>query len=142
MKIEEINELKSYFSKQPICLAYLFGSVAEKREKPYSDIDIAVLFSKSVSGQEKFNLKVKILSDLTLILKTDAIDVVDLSSASPFLKFEAIKTRHEIYVSNESKRVEFEKKVLSEYFDMQYYLKRHITQGILDLKKEYGIKTE
>lgn len=142
MKEDIINKLKSYFSKQPVELVYLFGSVAEKREKPYSDIDFAVLFDKELSSQERFDLKLKIIGYLCSILKTDKIDVVDLKEASPFLKFEAIKNRREIYIKIESKRVDFEKKVLSEYFDMQYYLKRHIAQGLINLKKEYGIKTE
>lgn len=141
MNTEEISKLKSYFAKKPICLVYLFGSKATGRGKPYSDIDIAVLFSEKLSGQERFDLKLKILSDISLILKTDAIDIVDLSTASSFLKYEAIKNRQEIFVKSESKRVDFETQVLSEYFDMQYYLKRHIEKGFMDLKKDYGVKT-
>lgn len=84
MNTEEIDKLKSYFVKKPVQLVYLFGSKAEGREKPYSDIDIAVLFSEKLSGQERFDLKLKILSDVSLILKTEVIDIVDFSTASPF----------------------------------------------------------
>lgn len=141
MKQEEIKQLKEYFSKQPVVLVYLFGSYAGKKEKPYSDIDIAVSFEKDLSDQQRFDLKLKFIGDLTLILKMDKIDIVDLKDASPFLKFEAIKQRFEIFIKNESKRVEFEKMVLSEYFDRQYYLRRHIDKGLQDYKKEYGVTT-
>src|SRR3989344_2521750 len=126
MKTEEINKLKTYFSKQPVELVYLFGSMAKGLGKAYSDIDFAILFNKELSGQKRFDLKLKIIGDLCFILKTDSIDVVDLKDASPFLKFEAMKPRYEIFINNEVERVEFESRALSEYLDIQYYLRRHI----------------
>jgi|SRR3989344_594302 len=141
MKREQIEQLKSYFSNQPVELVYLFGSKAKGNEKPYSDTDFAILFKEELSDQERFKIKLKIIGDLSVILKMNNLDIVDLKDASPFLKFEAIKQRFEIYIKDEILRVAFERKVLSEYFDMQYYLRRHIDKGLQDLKQEYGIKT-
>lgn len=141
MDTTDINKLKSYFSNQPVLLVYLFGSVAKGLERETSDVDFAVLFEKELSGQKRFDLKLKIISDLCSILKTEKVDVVDLKEATPFLKFEAIKPRHEIFIRDEIERVEFERRVLSEYLDTQYYLRRHIDKGLQDLKQEYGIKT-
>ena len=133
------NQLYIYFKDQPIDLVYLFGSQASEEVKPLSDIDFAVLFSKKLTDQERFTLKIKILTDLSGILKTDKIDLVDLKTAPPFLQFEVIKKRNEIFVRNENARIDFETKVLFNFFDRQYFVNRHIGMGINDLKKEYEI---
>lgn len=117
------------------------GSQASGKIKPYSDTDIAVLFDPKLSQAERFNLKIEMLSDLTKISGTDSIDLVDLNSAPPFFAYEAIKQRSELFVSDETTRIDFEVGVLSRYFDAQYFLKRHSFLGIKALKKEYGIGT-
>lgn len=133
------NQLYGYFKNQPIELVYLFGSQASENTKPFSDIDFAVLFTKNLTDQERFSHKIKILGDLSGILKKDKIDLVDLKTAPPFLQFEAIRQRNEIFVRNENERIDFETKVLFNFFDRQYFVNRHIRMGINDLKKEYAI---
>ena len=133
------KQLYNYFKNQPVDLAYLFGSQASEKAKPLSDIDFAVLFRKNLTDQERFTLKIKILGDLSEILKTDKIDLVDLRTAPPFLQFEVIRKRNEIFVRNENARINFETKVLFNFFDRQYFVNRHIRIGIDDLKKEYAI---
>lgn len=135
------NQLYNYFKNQPIELVYLFGSQASGKVKPLSDIDFAVLFSENLTDQERFSHKIKILGDLSEILKTDKIDLVDLQTAPPFLQFEAIRKRNEVFIRNENKRIDFETKVLFNFFDRQYFVNRHIRMGISDLKKEYAITT-
>lgn len=141
MKDANTFQLQSYFSTQPVELVYLMGSRAKGEEKSYSDYDFGIFFNENLNDQARFDLKIKIQSELGSLLKTDAVDIVDLQKAHPFLKFEAIKNRGEVFVKNELKRVEFEINVLSEYFDRQYYIKRHVHQGLDRLKKEYGITT-
>lgn len=133
------SQLYAYFKNQPVDLAYLFGSQASGKTKPLSDIDFAVLFTENLTDQERFALKIKILGDLSKILKTDKIDLVDLKTAPPFLQFEAIRKRNEIFVRRENVRIDFETKVLFNFFDRQYFVNRHIEMGISDLKKEYAI---
>ena len=133
------NQLYNYFKNQPVELAYLFGSQTSGKVKPLSDIDLAVLFKEDFTDQERFTFKIKILGDLSEILKTDKIDLVDLKKAPPFLQFEAIRKRKEIFVRDENIRIGFETKVLFDFFDRQYFVNRHIRMGISDLKKEYAI---
>ncbi len=134
-----INRLEVYFADTPVNLVYLFGSQAGGNTKPYSDIDIGVVFSSTISASEKFSLRTKIIADISKLLKTDFVDVVDLSMASPFMRFEAIKHHKEIFVRNNKERIIFESHVLSEYFDRQYYLQRHIRLGLQYLKEDYGV---
>lgn len=140
MSFNEV-QLRNYFTNKPVELVYLLGSYATGETKPYSDIDFAVSFSSHLSQKEKFSLRLRLISDVSSLLETDTIDLIDLELASPLLRFEAIKNRREIFVRNENIRVAFEAKVLSEYFDRQYYLKRHVTLGMRMLKEEYGLKT-
>ena len=59
-----------FLSKQErVELAYLFGSVAEGNAGKLSDIDLAVFLDESLSKKERFNLQLKLISELTSILK-------------------------------------------------------------------------
>ena len=115
------------------------GSQASGHTKPYSDIDIGVLFSKSLTKAERFAMRIDIITDLTTILKTDSIDLIDLTNASAVLRFEAVKLRKELFIRDEYARIIFETRTLSDYFDGQYYLKRHVHLGVKQLRSEYGI---
>ena len=139
MNMANLNLLHEYFKAKPVLLAYLLGSQATGRIKPYSDTDIAVLFDPKLTPQQRMTLRIELISDLTRLLKTDALDLIDLEEASPFFCYEAIKHRKEIFVKDEKLRIDFETKVLSRYFDHQFYLKRHRITGIQNLKEEYGV---
>lgn len=134
-----LNSLQEYFKDKPVLLAYLLGSQATGKVKSYSDTDIAVLFDPKLTPRQRMALRVELISCLTRLLKTDALDLIDLEDASPFFCYEAIKHRKEIFVKDEKLRIDFETKVLSRYFDRQFYLKRHSREGIQKLKEEYGI---
>ncbi len=130
----DTKALQTYFAEKPVELVYLFGSQANDSAKPYSDIDIGVVFSPNLSDAEKFSLRTIYIADISKLLKTDAIDVVNLSKVSSFMRFEAIKHHKEIFVRNNATRIVFESNTLSEYFDRQYYLVRHIRLGLQGLK--------
>ncbi len=72
-------------------LAYLFGSVAEGKEGKLSDVDLAVFLDESLSKKERFNLQLKLMSELTSILKTDRIDLTVMNNAPLLLKYNIIK---------------------------------------------------
>lgn len=136
---QNLNALQKYFKDKPVLLAYLLGSQAAGTAKPYSDTDIAVLFDHKLSPDERMAARIELVADLTKLLKTDALDLIDLDKASPFLCYEAIKKRKEIFIRDEKARISFETKTLCEYFDRQFYLKRHRLTGMQNLKEEYGI---
>lgn len=136
-----LNVLQEYFQSKPVLLAYLLGSRATGNVKSYSDTDIAVLFDDKLTPRQRMALRIELISDLMKILKTDNIELIDLTDASPQFCYEAIKHRKEIFVKDDKLRIDFETKALSEYFDRQYYLKRHSTTGVEKLKEEYGIST-
>lgn len=137
----DFKSLKEYFKNKSVRLVYLMGSQASGQTKPYSDVDMAVLFDQNLSTKQRFDVRIELLSDLTKFLGTDNVDLIDLQNASPVFAYEAIKHRKELYVQNEDTRVDFETKALANYFDQKYYLSRHAILGMGKLKEEYGIRS-
>ncbi|HUS60519.1 MAG TPA: nucleotidyltransferase domain-containing protein [Nevskiaceae bacterium] len=130
------KKIKNYFANQPVELVYLFGSQASGKTKPLSDYDLAVLFQKGLSPKRRFNLRLDYIGALGGILKSDRVEILDLNSAPPTFRYSALAPRQEIYVKNEKKRVEFEHKTMSDYFDRLFYLNRHTLNSLTTIAKE------
>ncbi|MEO7297090.1 MAG: nucleotidyltransferase domain-containing protein [Verrucomicrobiota bacterium] len=94
---------------QPIAV-YLFGSVAENRDRPVSDIDIAVLLREPISAVQLFELQ----TELAEALSRD-VDLVDLASASTVMRKEVLRTGRLLFEGDKLRREEFEMYTLSDY---------------------------
>lgn len=81
LKIEDIAE------KYQLTLMLMFGSRAIGKTHPGSDLDIAVYGTKVFSETEK----VQLTYHLCNIFRTNHIDLVDLRTAPPRLKYEVYK---------------------------------------------------
>src|SRR5215470_14397540 len=86
--------LQCLFQQHPVRLAYLFGSQATRRTHPNSDVDIAVLLDESLTSDELFAERLRLLGDLSHIFGTDNVDLVMLNEASPLLAYETL--RHDV----------------------------------------------
>jgi len=104
---QRLEELIPLFKREGVSLVYLFGSLG--KGLPGNDIDLAVL------GRNKpiYQLREKIADTLG----TERIDLVDLASASPLLRFEIISTGRALYVAEEAQRDRFELATLHLYRD-------------------------
>jgi predicted nucleotidyltransferase len=84
--IEKIkNSLTPLFNEKSLQLVLLFGSVASGKEYHESDIDLGFLFDKPIDILGLTNRVIR-------LLRTDRVDVIDLSRASPLLKHSVIRT--------------------------------------------------
>ena len=126
LKTSELdNKLMDFLSKQDnVKLAYLFGSAASGKAGKLSDIDIAVMLDELLGKKEGFDLQLRLISDISSLLKTDKIDLVVINDAPLSLKFEIIKANHPLFVRDRSEKVDFEQRVMSRYLDRRYYEKR------------------
>ena len=80
------ERVQNTLRKHPVKLAILFGSHATDTSTPQSDIDIAVAFENVRSSDAGYNSAFFGLSaDLSDILSSDDVDLVDLHSMSPSL---------------------------------------------------------
>ena len=124
-----------FLSKQKrVKLAYLFGSVAEGKEGKLSDVDLAVFLDESLSKKERFNLQLKLISELTSILKTDRIDLTVMNNAPLLLKYNIIK-HGKILKGDKETKIKVESGILSDYLDMKYYIDRHTNLAISRIAK-------
>lgn len=87
-KVEEstlpMGRLRSVFEEQPIQLAVLFGSHATGRVHAGSDVDIAVEFDGIRPGDNEYNDTLfGLVAELSRILDTDDVDVVDIHTLGP-----------------------------------------------------------
>lgn len=125
-----INKLESIFNIFPeIKLVYFFGSAATGTAGPTSDYDFAVYFDlrpdEEKDREKMFDVKFKLMDKLSRVLNADKIDVVILNlTESPEFKYEVIKNGKLIY-EKEPFQVLVEPKILNEYFDFHYLLKKY-----------------
>jgi predicted nucleotidyltransferase len=87
----EVKErLSLLFDREELRLVLLFGSAATGRTHRGSDIDLGFLFDTPPDIIELTN-------DVTQLLHTSAVDVVDLRRASPLLAFAAVEKGTVLY---------------------------------------------
>ncbi|CAG0950785.1 hypothetical protein METP3_00199 [Methanosarcinales archaeon] len=131
------KELTEYFSsKDSVILAYLFGSTVRGDAGRLSDVDIGVLVDENLSKKESFELELKLMCEIAVLINKKKIDLVVLNEAPLLLAYNIIKDGI-ILKSSETERVRFETKILSIYLDEKYYIKRH-TEETLKMIAEVG----
>ena len=131
------NELIEYFSsKDSIILAYLFGSTVRGDTGKLSDVDIGVMLDEKLSKKDRFDMELKLISEIGTLIKKNKIDLIVLNEAPLLLSHNIIKNGI-VLKSNEIERVKFETKIFSMYMDEKYYINRH-TQETLKRIAEVG----
>jgi len=93
MEAEKIlATIKEHLLAQPdIAAAYVFGSAAQNRLRPSSDIDIAVLFASGTPAKTaRFERRLELAVALEEFLKRP-VEVIDLEAAPPFLQHQIRK---------------------------------------------------
>lgn len=80
-------KLKDIADKYQLDLIVMFGSRLTGKFHSESDVDIAVYGKQIISETEKIQL----IYELCNVFHTDNIDLIDLRTASPFLKKEVLK---------------------------------------------------
>ncbi len=111
-------------SQEQVKLAYRFGSLVAGRAGALSDVDLGVLLDESLSKHERFKLHLKLLDDLTSILKTDRIDLIIMNDAPLSLTYEIIKSNYPLLVRDRSEKIALEHGILTRYLDRRYYEQR------------------
>lgn len=118
-------DTESIFKKYPVEFAYLFGSHAKSNTTSLSDIDIAVFLDETLTEKQIFGICLEISGELSKEYNTDKIDLVVLNTSPLLLSFDIVATGKILYCADEKRRIEFEARTMSLYFDQQYYYKRH-----------------
>jgi len=137
----ELDEagLIAYLQTQPdVVVAYLFGSLAQGRATPRSDIDIAVLL-KSVPEppEDTLDRQLQLMDDFRRFTDRE-VDVVILNTAPPVLKDQILRYGRRLYESDRATRVDFEVRTGQEYADLKP-MYNFFNQDLFQKIKEVGL---
>jgi hypothetical protein len=133
-----MRSLKSLGRIYPeIDAVYLFGSQAEGKPGPLSDVDIGVLFDANrVRPKDLFRARLNLITQAMEACRRSDVDVVLLNEASPLLAYEVVSGGKLAYERNHQRRVAYEVDALLRYLDFQpflrtarRYLKRRLREG-------------
>ncbi|MDI6736716.1 MAG: nucleotidyltransferase domain-containing protein [bacterium] len=126
MSNNNINLMVNTLDKKPyISFAYLFGSRANECANKRSDWDTGIYFSKSPDDISKwcvFELEAELSKDV----KAEVQVIVLNKLTSPLFGFQIINEGILLVQRDENDRIKFENRILRQYHDWQYFLKRQI----------------
>ncbi|MCL4479078.1 MAG: nucleotidyltransferase domain-containing protein [Deltaproteobacteria bacterium] len=125
----EINISNSYSQRLKalnITIIYLFGSFAEDKTMPFSDIDIGILLTQEAmvdTGKNMGEIYNQVYDVLTDMFPSRNIDIVFLQKAPLELRFDVITHGRILYESSRDASLKFEEDTMILYADFKPLLK-------------------
>lgn len=131
----ELQSWQEFFqSRVEVAAVYLFGSFGTEFEHPHSDIDLGIVFNRSVTLSEELELDVA----LSLHVGHDRIDLVNLNRAPIALQFRALKEGLLVYEGDYYKHSDFIEYVIKAYPDYAIKYAAFTRDYEQALKEEYN----
>jgi len=108
-----------YFANQADVVAgYVFGSIAQGRTRPSSDVDVAVLLSDGLDGGTRFARRLRLGAEVEDVIGCQT-DLVVLNDAPPLLQHQVLKHGRLLFERDRAARVEFEVRAGKIYADLK-----------------------
>jgi len=121
-----LESLKSSFHhRQEVLLAFLFGSFASKRIRPFSDVDIGILFEPVPEIHATNDMR----EELSSILQRE-VDLAVLNHASPILNMQILKNGILLYARDRKHFHRFFVDTVNQYDDLKR-IRRQCEENIL-----------
>lgn len=98
---------------------YAFGSLVHGALKPLSDLDFAVLLSKSIDRRERFNKRMDLIGVFIDTLKTDEIDLIILNDDPLRFAYGVLKSGKLLYCRDRDQLLDFMDKTVKLYLDFR-----------------------
>ena len=108
------------FSDTDVLFAYVFGSVAVRRGRSDSDVDVAV-YLQSLDPRRRLDLTLDVGGRLVAASGIADVDLLILNVAPLRLQGRVIQQRVVIYSRDEATRVAYESRTLREFFDFELH---------------------
>ncbi|MGI6453184.1 MAG: type VII toxin-antitoxin system MntA family adenylyltransferase antitoxin [Syntrophomonadaceae bacterium] len=112
-----------------VSAAWVFGSVATGKDRPDSDIDIAVLFIEGLDKHIRFDMRLAIAAELT-DLTGRQVDVIDMQAAPLLLQHQVRRFGYLLFEKDHAYRVDFDVKSRREFLDFYPRLEKRNRQII------------
>jgi predicted nucleotidyltransferase len=106
--------------------AYVFGSHAAGRAHAESDVDVAVLVDRAIypTDDERYELRLRLLGDLSSALATSDVDLIVLNDVSPVLARAVLRDGTRVFCRDHDALHAFERTTLSRAADLAPFLRR------------------
>jgi predicted nucleotidyltransferase len=121
--------LSGYFESHPdlgVASVYLFGSHAEGRAHQESDVDVGILldWGRHPDSRERFEMRLRLGSDLISVLGCNEVDVVILNDAPPLLGRKIIYDGLRVYLGDPAADHAYVRDVQIRAADLEPWLNR------------------
>ena len=124
------KKIQSELKRLGVTIVYLFGSAAEGKTMPQSDLDLGVVLEKPTAGRQRSKLYLKLYDLFTDLFPGKNLDIVFLQQASLELRFDAISHGQILFASDPEAAARFEDLTILLYVDFQPIL-REFNQAVL-----------
>lgn len=121
MTLEDLtSRLTQALQARPeVRFAFLFGSSVSRGADLARDVDVAVVFARTLTLLEQG----AIANQLERVVERE-VDLVDLDAASTLLRWEVVRTGIVLFAQDRAELVAFRARVPLEYFDLEPFLVR------------------
>lgn len=117
---DDICQIRQFCSKfDEIAAAYVFGSAATGRNRPKSDIDLAIMVKRKITAMERVEME----TALSNLLRRD-VDLVAFDQGSPLLQHQILKHGRLVYESDPKERVRQEVFARGAYLDSTFLYRK------------------
>ena len=110
--------------RSEVACAYLFGSRGEEREHRESDVDVAVLLDRSLTRRQRFELQLRLATDIIAALHVNEVDVVVLNEAPPLLARRIVQEGRLVYCRDPETEHAFRRDVQLRAADLEPFIER------------------
>jgi predicted nucleotidyltransferase len=106
---------------QDVLALYLFGSGAQNRLQPLSDLDFGILLSRRLDRKQRFEKQIELIGKFNDFFGTDEIDLVVLNDVPPRFSFKILKHGNLLFFRDKKAIIDFREQVSNDYLDFKYF---------------------
>jgi predicted nucleotidyltransferase len=145
--LARLNEmLPPILAQYPVDAAYVYGSVARGTVTPFSDVDIALLLTQSLSAYDRLQLELTIQGEVEATCGLPPADVRAINQAPLLVQGRIVQEGILLYELDRVRRVAFEVETRKRYFDFvpvarrlqKAFLQRVHRKGLLHGRSRYS----
>ena len=120
--MERVSRVITLVSEdQDVLALYLFGSGAQNRLQPLSDLDFGILLLRQLDKKQRFEKQIDLIGKFNDFFGTDEIDLVVLNDAPPRFSFNILKYGTLLFFRNKKAIIDFREQVSNYYLDFKYF---------------------
>jgi predicted nucleotidyltransferase len=120
LSLEAASQLADFFAAdERVLIAYLFGSQAQGKAHPRSDVDLAVRVRGHPSLEERDALRTEWEEALSELLGRHDVEVVVLNGADLFLRYQVVKHGRVLFARDPAEVIADWNRTFKEYFDVK-----------------------